>query len=73
MSHLFDLLEHHLEAVGALFRGFRAVGTCIAVAVALSGSMYSGGPDSEAIELERFHGDCHVCEQMPLELRASSD
>jgi hypothetical protein len=39
MSHLYDFFDSHLEAVGALFFGLLTVGTCIAIAVALNGSM----------------------------------
>jgi hypothetical protein len=39
MLHLYDFFDNHLEAVGALFFGLLTVGMCIAIAVALNGSM----------------------------------
>lgn len=39
MSHLYDFFDDHFEAVGALFFGLLTVGACIAIAVALCGSM----------------------------------
>jgi len=39
MSYLYDFLDDHMEAMGALFFGLFTVGACIAIAVALNGSM----------------------------------
>ncbi len=39
MSHLYDFFDHHMEVWGALFFGLLTVVACIAVAVALNGSM----------------------------------
>jgi hypothetical protein len=39
MEHLYDFFENHMEACGALFFGLLTVGACVAIAVALNGSM----------------------------------
>ena len=39
MSYLYDFFDDHMEAVGALFFGLLTVGACVAIAVALNGSM----------------------------------
>ena len=39
MSHIYDFFDDHMEAWGALFFGLLAVTACIAVAVAMNGSM----------------------------------
>ena len=39
MSFLYDFFDNHMEVVGALFFGLLTIGACIAIAVALSGSM----------------------------------
>lgn len=39
MSHLYDFFDNHMEAAGALLFGLLTVGGCIAIAVALNGSM----------------------------------
>jgi hypothetical protein len=39
MSHLYDFFDHHMEACGALLFALLTVGACIAIAVALNGSM----------------------------------
>ena len=39
MSPLYDFFDKHMEAWGALFFGLMTVGACIAIAVALNGSM----------------------------------
>jgi hypothetical protein len=39
MSHFYDFFDDHIEAGGALFFGLFTVGACIAIAVALNGSM----------------------------------
>jgi hypothetical protein len=39
MSLLYDFFDNHMEALGAVLFGLLTVGACIAVAVALNGSM----------------------------------
>jgi len=39
MSFLYDFFDNHMEAVGALFFCLLTVGACVAIAVALNGSM----------------------------------
>jgi hypothetical protein len=39
MSHLYDFLDNHMEAMGALFFGLVAIGMCVAIAAAFNGSM----------------------------------
>jgi hypothetical protein len=39
MSRLYDLFENHMAAVGALAFGLLTIAGCIAIAVALNGSM----------------------------------
>ena len=39
MSPLYDFFDNHMEAWGALFFGLMTIGACIAIAVALNGSM----------------------------------
>jgi hypothetical protein len=39
MSYLYDFFDNHMEAWGALLFGLLTVGACIAIAVALNGSM----------------------------------
>jgi hypothetical protein len=39
MSYLYEFFENHMEALGAMFFGLLTVGACIAVAIALNGSM----------------------------------
>jgi hypothetical protein len=39
MSHLYDFFDDHMEACGTLLFALLTVGACIAIAVALNGSM----------------------------------
>jgi hypothetical protein len=39
MSHLHEFFENHMEALGAMFFGLLTLVVCIAVAIALNGSM----------------------------------
>jgi hypothetical protein len=39
MSYLYGFFEDHMEVLGAMFFGLLTVAACIAVAVALNGSM----------------------------------
>ena len=39
MSLLYDFFDNHMEVLGAVFFGLLTVGACIAIAVALNGSM----------------------------------
>ena len=40
MSHLYDFFENHMEAWGALFFGLLTIAACVAIAVAINGSMW---------------------------------
>jgi hypothetical protein len=39
MSQLYDFFDNHMEVLGALLFGLLTVGACIAIVVALNGSM----------------------------------
>jgi hypothetical protein len=39
MSHLYDFFDNHMELWGAVFFGLLSLSACIAIAVALNGSM----------------------------------
>lgn len=39
MSHIYDYLDNHMEAWGAILFGVLAIGGCIALAAALNGAM----------------------------------
>jgi hypothetical protein len=39
MSHFYDFFDKHMEVLGALLFGLLTVGACIAIVVALNGSM----------------------------------